>query len=178
MKQVSHLHMEKQTVNLFCLITKCIFLLFSNQKQHSIELLLFIHQKASIGVLFEFSEASVCWCFKKITAPFQIYAEVLLELFRKAVQRGYSLENILAPASLNRSSTTDVISVTFQHFKNVQGQAGSCKLKTCNQLYRKVCNQLLKNSITELFLYIFQIFKTPLQNLVTNSFLVALKPVD
>ena len=116
---------------------------------------LFIHPKVSIGVLkrqFELSEASVHWCFEKITAPkiyayfayfpakhpgcssVEVHSQAFLGFFQKALYSNYSVENLLAPVSVKSSSAAHVISAIFKNFKNMQGKAGGCNSNTCNSL--------------------------------------------
>ena len=112
--------------------------------------------------LFELFEASVHLYFEKLTAQkvsaylpathpgwssFQVHSQAFPRLFRKVLQSSYSVENLLAPASVKRNSTAHVFSGIFQNFKNMQGKAGDCNLKACNLLKR--------NSLTELFQEIF-----------------------
>ena len=102
--------------------------------------------------LSEVSEASVHCMLKKITAPnisayfayfpekrpgwssFYIHSQAFVVFFQKALQSNYSLENLLAPASVKRNSTAHVISGIFQNLKNMQVKAAGCNLKTCNLL--------------------------------------------
>ena len=45
----------------------------------------------------------------------------------------YFVENLLTPASIKRNSPAHDIR-NFPDFKNMQGKAGGCNLKTCNLL--------------------------------------------
>ena len=78
--------------------------------------------------LFELSSASVHWCFGKITAlkvfayfpakqpgwsSFSVQMQAFLGFFQKALKSSYSVENLLAPASIKRNSTAHVISGVF-----------------------------------------------------------------
>ena len=78
--------------------------------------------------LFELSSASVHWCFGKITAlkvfayfpakqpgwsSFSVQMQAFLGFFQKALKNSYSVENLLAPASIKRNSTAHVISGVF-----------------------------------------------------------------
>ena len=80
---------------------------------------LFIHPEAFIGVLEK---------------GYLNFPKALLGFFQKPLQSSYSVENLLASASVKRNSTAHVISGIFKNLKNMQGQAGGCNLKTRNLL--------------------------------------------
>ena len=74
-----------------------------------------------------------------------------------ALQSSYSVENLLALASVKKNSTAHNISGIFQNFKNMQSKAGGSNLNTCNTL---------KGTPLQSLSWTFsKIFKTPLKSL-------------
>ena len=97
---------------------------------------------------FEFSKVSIHCCYKNNNCsgnfcklpvqtsrvePFLSTLTGLPGTFPKFyLGQLFCRETFSACFFVKRSSTVEVISVIFQHFKNIQGKAGSCNLKACN----------------------------------------------
>ena len=89
----------------------------------------------------------------------QVTFKAYLRVFRKAVMRSYSAENLLTHASVKKG-----------HFR-----------KTLSQEYSKLAGLRFTKRKTPLKIFFwnfFEIFQTSLRNLVWSSFLITLEPVD
>ena len=93
-----------------------------------------VHWCLAISRLFELSEASVHWCFKKTTAPkistylFPSKTSRIPFKYTRRLSRDFSKKS---SCSVEKLLASDRI---FQNLKNMQGKAGDRNLKACNLL--------------------------------------------
>ena len=73
-------------------------------------------------------------CKTSTVGPFLNTLAGLPGTFRKSSLEQLFCGNLLAPASVKKNSTENIISKMFQNFKNMQGKTGGCNLKACNLL--------------------------------------------